>query len=757
MVATSDVKFYKSTGSGLGGAINTAAPITTNQSDNSFPDVTRAEQVTGKDYYLCIYIKNTHATEEMKAVSFWLTQQSGGQDHDTETKWAKDAAGLNGTAQTIVNINTSPTSVSWNSFTPSEPSTANIGLLKAGEYFPLWIWRHIDANAVSRHDDGPLFAFALNIPSGGTGGGSGTGGEPDAILDIFGIKQFYKTKLNGKVWTSVLWNNAHVRSLAQDQFDPDDPELGYHRGSGAATMDIDGAGMATFATLSTSHRVFVNGPWLNTEETVYARIRTDASSIQLRSRNNHHGVQDLPYGLESTSPEISCGFGTYEVAWLPHQSIAQNEVEVIHDLYVRELDRKSIAPIANNVWVGYKQITRTVNNTVVVQGWTNRDITKQSVWIKETEFTYTGTNVHVDPTGHEINVSTCINKGDHVSGDLDKNTLWLQGSKWCWIRINDGDDVDLKFYSIREIDPNTLTGGSVGGDTGGGSGTGGGGGGNPPPVNANWKMAVAGDWGCGSTTNAVINLCKKYDFTLGVGDNAYAAASCWTSAFGVLKPKLNSAYGNHEYSESGGISPYKTFFGHSKTYFSFNFQNVHVIVLDSNINMDAGSAQNDFAVADLTAADANPDIDWIFATTHHPWFGSSSSHSYNNGNEVNAFHSLFQTHKVAFVFTGHNHNWQCSKQVAYNAGSPTNPTVFNGTPPFVKTASGLIHVVTGTGGHDSGGSLYSLGSQPSFQLYQNRTNNGIFEIVASENAQKLTCSFVNTDGNKFNPFVITST
>ena len=134
-------------------------------------------------------------------------------------------------------------------------------------------------------------------------------------------------------------------------------------------------------------------------------------------------------------------------------------------------------------------------------------------------------------------------------------------------------------------------------------------------------MAVAGDWGCGSTTNNVINLCKGYDFTLGVGDNAYASASCWTSAFSTLKPNFNSAYGNHEYSESGGIAPYKTFFGHSLTYFSFNFQNVHILVLDSNINMDAGSAQHNFATADLNAVDGNSAIDWIFVSMHHPWFG----------------------------------------------------------------------------------------------------------------------------------------
>ena len=254
------------------------------------------------------------------------------------------------------------------------------------------------------------------------------------------------------------------------------------------------------------------------------------------------------------------------------------------------------------------------------------------------------------------------------------------------------------------------------------------------------------------------DLCKTYDYTISVGDHAYAAASCWTSTFSSLKPNFNGAYGNHEYSESGGTAPYKTFFGHTLTYFSFNFQNVHVVVCDTNINMDPGSAQHNFVTADLHTAMNNSAIDWIFAVMHHPWFGASSSHSYNNGNAVQAFHQLFNDHGVAFVFTGHNHNLQRTHKVAYNSGSPTNPTVVDSTSPFVNDDTGLIHVVSGTGGHDTGGSLYSLGSQPAFQGYQNRTHNGLYEIIASNNGKTLTCSFVDKDGtSKFDTIVYTTT
>jgi hypothetical protein len=109
------------------------------------------------------------------------------------------------------------------------------------------------------------------------------------------------------------------------------------------------------------------------------------------------------------------------------------------------------------------------------------------------------------------------------------------------------------------------------------------------------------------------------------------------------------------------------------------------------------------------------------------------------------------------VCVGHNHNWQRTHQVAYNSGDPKSPNVVGGSSPYSATKRGIIHVVSGTGGHDTGNGLYSLGGQPSFQAYQNRSNNGLFEIIGSNNGQTLTCSFVNLDGSKFGTFTYTAT
>ncbi|MBW2262374.1 MAG: metallophosphoesterase [Deltaproteobacteria bacterium] len=134
--------------------------------------------------------------------------------------------------------------------------------------------------------------------------------------------------------------------------------------------------------------------------------------------------------------------------------------------------------------------------------------------------------------------------------------------------------------------------------------------------------------------------------------------------------------GNHE--EDGGhvnlFTEYLTLPRNSPApehYYSVNYGNVHIVVLDGHVNVDADwvcilriawwescftVAQVDWLTADLAAARANPDIDHIFVFNHQ---GPYSSKSGRTGmKQMRDLMPLFADSGVSFVISGHDHYYE---------------------------------------------------------------------------------------------------
>jgi hypothetical protein len=276
-------------------------------------------------------------------------------------------------------------------------------------------------------------------------------------LDKFGIKEIYPTKENGLEWFAD-WNRDRI--ISHNSFDPYDSRFGLANGTGL----IIGDGKARIRAFNSSHRLYVKGPWLNTEQTIYIRINSDgaSSSIQLRSRSNHYGIKKLPYtdvgyvAKPDGGREImTCGFGNYLVKWGEKQlDFVSIELEIIHGLYRRHLQDKPFV-IAKDKYIGFKTVTKTVQNgQVKLEGYNNLDVSSQSSWKKTIEFLFDGNNAAVtDATlaKHQPYLDYCKDKGDKISGDLNNHQIWNIPSYWNWIRINNAKNIDLKYYSVREI------------------------------------------------------------------------------------------------------------------------------------------------------------------------------------------------------------------------------------------------------------------------------------------------------------------
>ncbi|MGW2621258.1 metallophosphoesterase family protein [Micromonospora taraxaci] len=117
------------------------------------------------------------------------------------------------------------------------------------------------------------------------------------------------------------------------------------------------------------------------------------------------------------------------------------------------------------------------------------------------------------------------------------------------------------------------------------------------------------------------------------GDNVYDSGTAsqfsnyYEPTWGRHKSRTRPSPGNHDYNTSGATG-YYNYFGTSagpsgRGYYSFDLGNWHVVSLNSNISMSAGSTQEQWLRADL-AATSKP---CTLAYWHHPLFTSSSNHA----------------------------------------------------------------------------------------------------------------------------------
>lgn len=174
-------------------------------------------------------------------------------------------------------------------------------------------------------------------------------------------------------------------------------------------------------------------------------------------------------------------------------------------------------------------------------------------------------------------------------------------------------------------------------------------------------------------------------FTL--GDNAYFQGTrqqfrdCYDTTWGRHKDRTLPVAGNHEY-ESPGAAPYFEYFGDiagtpGQGHYSATIGGWHVIALNSNIAVGAGSAQATWLQNELTQRRAKCTL----AMWHHPLFTSGS-----NGATLamREFWRILYDADADLILAAHEH--------MYERFAPQDP---DGRPDPVR---GIRQFVAGTGG-----------------------------------------------------------
>jgi hypothetical protein len=268
-----------------------------------------------------------------------------------------------------------------------------------------------------------------------------------------------------------------------------------------------------------------------------------------------------------------------------------------------------------------------------------------------------------------------------------------------------------------------------------------------------FSIAAVGDLGCSPEVKKMVNIInnKTPDLILMLGDLSYQRndAGCWFDIVSPIEQRMKIVLGDHDYRSDSALKQYKNYFKLSQEYYSFDYENVHLVALATEIPFGINSPQYKFVKNDLDAASQNPDIRWIIVYSYRPQYSSPSEHP-GNRDLRDTFHPLFQKHSVDLVLQAHNHNYQRTHPIEYNEISSSEPIVTDPNSNSYENPAGQTYVTVGTGGAE----LHGFDGMADYVSNQ-YMGHGFLEISLTHNGRNLTGIFYsNDDGSIEDTFTI---
>jgi hypothetical protein len=228
---------------------------------------------------------------------------------------------------------------------------------------------------------------------------------------------------------------------------------------------------------------------------------------------------------------------------------------------------------------------------------------------------------------------------------------------------------------------------------------------------SDFNFAAAGDWGCtDDTTDTVNNIVDKNpELVLGLGDLSYEdTADCWLEIVEPIDDNMKIAIGNHEVKEGESeLTQYMEHFDLTSQYYSFDYQNVHFIVLGTeeeylDMSNDKAKEQLSFVKSDLKKASTNPNIDWIIPFFHRIMYSDYKCDNLVDSfdhNLVDIYHPLFEKYGVRFVLQAHAHTYERTYPLRANSENSEDPIVTSkDSSNNYSNIDGLVIATVGTGG-----------------------------------------------------------
>ena len=270
-------------------------------------------------------------------------------------------------------------------------------------------------------------------------------------------------------------------------------------------------------------------------------------------------------------------------------------------------------------------------------------------------------------------------------------------------------------------------------------------------VPSDFNFAAAGDWGCTDDTTYTVNniIDKNPELVLGLGDYSYDEdpADCWLKKVKPINDKMKIAIGNHDMEK---LNVYTNHFGLREEYYSFNYYNVHLVALSTEIEYKPFSSQYEFIENDLSRAASDPNIDWIVVYFHKQMYTSPSNHD-DYPTLRSTYHPLFNKYGVDLVLQAHNHNYERTFPIKFNSNSPSNPIATTTNTDTHTDPDRQIFAPIGTGGV----SIYAFTDKADHFVKQYE-DFGILNIDITNEPQSssLTGKFYANNGKIIDQFII---
>ncbi len=221
-----------------------------------------------------------------------------------------------------------------------------------------------------------------------------------------------------------------------------------------------------------------------------------------------------------------------------------------------------------------------------------------------------------------------------------------------------------------------------------------------PLPNEPFNLVFIGDtrtnhWDHEDVVEKMIEVVGYPDLIVNTGDlvDDGGEADQWEEFFSIehdiaARGTIAAASGNHD--DGGGYALFDQYFeaasqNPGEHWYSFDYGNLHLLVIDTQDDFMAGSAQYEFIHADLQAASQDPTIEHLWVAGHWPAY-SSGAHGIADHEEWGAVRDwlqpLFEAYGVQIYWCGHDHHYERSvvNGVTYivtgGGGAPADLTDF---------------------------------------------------------------------------------